>query len=337
MAYFYNGADMGHKPPRKIFVTGGTGYIGSILVPKLQTRGYQVTVLIRRGVKRCPGVEYIQGNLASPGDWQSELVKHDVVINLAGSSIFRRWTRRVKRDLLESRLFSSRNVVDAILASNRQIDLFNASGVGYYGFRGDEELDEDDRPGTNFIADLARQWENEAQRAASNGSRVVLCRFGIVLGRDSGALRNIRKAVQWRIGARLGDGSQWFSWIHEVDMVRAFLFLLAKPEIHGAVNLTTPHPVRNSELMHVMGRVMGRRAFIPCVPAFILELIYREFSTVFLKGQRVIPGILKGEGFRFRFSKVEQAAKDLLDLKALRDTCVSPVECKTHVNDTERR
>lgn len=303
---------MARESSHKIFITGGTGFIGSILVPKLRAEGYQVTSLIRTGEKRPPGVECIQGDPASPGDWQSEVMKHDVVVNLAGSSIFRRWTSRVKRDLLESRLFSTRNVVDAILASNHHIGLLNASGVGYYGFRGDEELDEDDRPGTNFIADLARQWENEAQRASGNGSRVVLCRFGIVLGKDGGAMTNIRRAVQWHAGARLGSGLQWFPWIHEVDMARAFLFLLTKPDIHGAVNFTTPYPVRNSELMQLMRKVMGRRALIPCVPAFLLELIYREFSTVFLKGQRVTPGVLNGAGFRFRFPFIEQAVRDLL-------------------------
>lgn len=300
------------EPSRTILMTGGTGFIGSILIPRLRAEGYQVTALIRRGEKHPPGVEYIQGDPTSPGDWQSEVMRHDAVMNLAGSSIFRPWTSRVKQDVLESRLLSTRNMVDAIIASDRRIDLLNASGVGYYGFRDDEELDEDDRPGTNFIADLARQWENEAQRASANDSRVVLCRFGIVLGRDGGAMTNIRKAVQWHAGARLGAGTQWFSWIHEVDMARAFLFLLAKPDIHGAVNFTAPHPVRNSELMHVMRKVMGRRALIPCVPAFILKLIYREFSTVFLKGQRVIPGLLRGAGFRFRFPFIEQAVRDLL-------------------------
>lgn len=303
---------MALEPSRKILMAGGTGFIGSILIPRLQAGGYQVTALIRTAEKRPAGVEYIRGDPASPGDWQSEVMKHQAVINLAGSSIFRRWTSRVKQDLLESRLLSARNMVDAILASNRRIDLLSASGVGYYGFRDDEELDEDDPAGTNFIADLARQWENEAHRASANGSRVILCRFGIVLGRDGGAMTRIRKAVQWRAGARLGSGRQWFSWIHEEDLAQAFLFLLARWDIAGPVNLTTPYPVRNAELMHVMRKAMDRRAFIPCVPDFALKLIYREFSTVFLKGQRVIPGVLNGAGFPFHFPFIKQAVRDLL-------------------------
>ncbi len=274
------------------------------------------TALIRRGEESSPGrVPYIEGDPGKPGPWQSEVKKFDAVINLAGSSIFRRWTQEAKREILESRLSSTRNVVDAILASGRSIPLLNASGVGYYGFHDDEELDEGDRPGRNFIADLARQWEDEAKRVSTGGSRVAFCRFGIVLGRGGGAMEKMTKAARWGVGAPLGNGRQWFSWIHEEDLSRAFLFLLGHEGIVGPVNFTSPHPIRNVELMETMREVMGRRAVVPRVPAILLRLIYLEFSTVFLKGQRVRPGILSGNGFQFRFPHIDQAIADLIALR----------------------
>lgn len=309
----YHERSMSTGSIRRILVTGATGFIGSKLMERLQGEGYMPTALIRRGEKPGSGMmAYIEGDPAKPGPWQSGVKDYDAVINLAGSSIFRRWTAEAKRELLESRLSSTRNVVDAILSSGRGIHLLNASGVGYYGFHDDEALDEGDAPGRNFIADLARQWEDEARRASTGGSRVVLCRFGIVLGRGGGAMEKMTWAVRWGFGAPLGNGRQWFSWIHEEDLINAFLFLLGHEEILGPVNFTSPYPIRNGALMQAMRKVMGRRAVVPAIPAVLLRLIYLEFSTVFLKGQRVLPGILSGNGFQFRFPRVEQAIVDLL-------------------------
>lgn len=309
----YHGIRMSTKSNRRVLVIGATGFIGSRLTERLWKGGYLPTALLRRGEKPGPAaVACIEGDPAKPGPWQSEVRKYDAVINLAGSSIFRRWTAKAKREILESRLSSTRNVVDAILASGRSIHLLNASGVGYYGFHDDEELDEGDGAGRNFIAGLAQQWEDEARRASAGGSRVVLCRFGIVLGRGGGAMEKMTKAVRWGVGARLGSGRQWFSWIHEEDLARAFLFLLGHEGIVGPVNFTSPYPIRNAELMEAMRKVMGRRAIIPSVPPVLLRLIYLEFSTVFLKGQRVRPGILSGNGFQFRFPHIKLAIGDLV-------------------------
>ena len=226
----YHGMRMSTESNRGVLVIGATGFIGSKLTKRLWEGGYLPTTLVRRGEK--PGsaaVACIEGDPVKPGPWQSQVKRYDAVINLAGSSIFRRWTAQAKREILESRLSSTRNVVDAILASGRSIHLLNASGIGYYGFHDDEELDESDGPGRNFIADLARRWEDEARRASAGGSRVVLCRFGIVLGRGGGAMEKMTKTVRWGVGARLGSGRNGFSWIHEEDLARAFLFLLPQP------------------------------------------------------------------------------------------------------------
>lgn len=309
----YHEMRMSTESNRRVLVTGATGFIGSKLTERLREGGYLPTALVRRGEKPgCAAVACIEGDPVKPGPWQSEVKRYGTVINLAGSSIFRRWTAEAKRELLESRLSSTRNVVDAILASGQSIPLLNASGIGYYGFHDDEKLDESDGPGRNFIANLARQWEDEARRASAGGSRVLLCRFGIVLGRGGGAMEKMTKAVRWGVGARLGNGRQWFSWIHEEDLARAFLFLLSHEGISGPVNFTSPHPIRNVELMEIMRKVMRRRAVAPMIPAFLLRLIYLEFSTVFLKGQRVRPGILSGNGFQFRFPHIKQAIANLV-------------------------
>lgn len=308
----YHGIEMAHTPIHKILIMGATGFIGSRLVERLGAEGYRPTALMRSGERVLPGVDYQEGDPTKPGDWQSLVSDQDAVINLAGSTIFRRWTARVKRELLESRLSSTRNVVDAILASGRPIHLFNASGIGYYGTHGDEELDERHGPGETFLAELARQWEDEATRAWASGSRVVLCRFGIVLGKGGGAMQKMTRAVRWGLGAPLGRGRQWFSWIHEEDLVGAFLFLLASRQITGPVNFTSPYPVRNAHLMRVMRNAMGRQTLIPMVPALILRLRYLGFSRVFVKGQRVVPRVLQQKGFQFRFPRIEEAVADLL-------------------------
>jgi uncharacterized protein (TIGR01777 family) len=300
----------------RAFMTGGSGFIGTTISRRLIARGDEVTILTRRIVKdRRPlqGASFIEGDPAREGPWQKQAAGHEVFINLAGASIFRRWTREAKQEIRDSRLLTTRNLVTA-LEGRKGLDtvLLSTSAVGYYGFHGDEFLDETHPSGEDFLGSLARDWEGEALRAELFGARVVLCRFGIVLGRRGGALSQMLPLFRKGLGSALGDGSQWISWIHEQDLVNIFLFLLDQKGVSGPVNFTAPEPVTNKAFARALGKVLGRPTVLPAVPAFVLKTIKGEFGTVLLNGQRVIPKKLLDAGFRFQFPTIQDALTDLV-------------------------
>jgi len=203
--------------------------------------------------------------------------------------------------------------VEAI--KNRQIsniDLLNASGVGYYGYCKDTAVNEAEPPGDTFLAKLAQLWEATALNAREAGARVILCRLGIVLGREGGALQRISPLVKLRLGAPWGSGKQWFSWIHERDMAEIFFFLLEHKNIEGPVNFTSPEPVINCEMLGILNKVFSKKPLIPAIPGWVLRSILGEFSNVFLEGQRAVPEVLKKNGFVFQFPTFRQAVTDLL-------------------------
>ena len=300
----------------KVFITGGSGFVGSKLTAELTSQEHQVTILTRSIKKHQllpEGASFLEGDPTKEGPWQERVADHDAVINLAGASIFSRWTDDYKRALRESRLRTTRHIVEAMAPrAGKETHLISTSAVGYYGFHRDESLEEDDPPGTDFLATLAADWENAALEAKNHGARVVLCRFGIVLGKKGGALAQLLPLFRFWMGAPLGSGTQWFSWIHERDLADIFRFVLEHTEIEGPINCTAPDPVRNREMTRVLGMVLGKPTFLPPVPAFLIRWILGEFGNVILKGQRVFPQRLLDKGFVFRFPTVQEALKDLL-------------------------
>jgi len=204
-------------------------------------------------------------------------------------------------------------LVDAI-QDHRIKTFISTSAVGYYGFRGDEELTEESSPGKDFLAQLAVDWEKEALRAKDRGVRVVLTRFGIVLGEEGGALGQMIPLFKKDLGGPLGSGKQWFSWIHREDLIRAMLFLFEHTEISGPVNLTAPNPVRNKDLAAAIGKAMRRPAFMR-VPGFMLRLALGEFGSVLLEGQRVIPQRLLQSGFQFQYARIDEALAKIVENK----------------------
>ncbi len=300
----------------RVFMTGGTGFVGTSLSQQLADKGHQVTVLSRspsRNRIQKQGVTYLQGDPTQEGSWLEQAAEHHAFINLAGASIFRRWTRNAKELMRESRLQTTRNLVSVLAArSDRDTLLLSASAVGYYGFHGDETLKEDSPPGNDYLANLATEWEREALRGMDSGARVLLCRFGIVLGRGGGALAQMVPLFRKGLGSPLGSGSQWFSWIHEKDLVSIFIFLLDQEGMSGPVNCTAPEPVTNKTFTKALGKALRRPTFLPPVPGFLLKMLKGEFGTVLLKGQRVIPRKLMDAGFRFQFPTIEAALHDLV-------------------------
>ncbi|MCU0578709.1 MAG: TIGR01777 family oxidoreductase [Desulfobacterota bacterium] len=299
----------------KIFITGGTGFVGTSLTKELTAQGHGVTLLtraIKPGRALPSGAAFLEGNPLQPGPWQRAVPDHDVCINLAGASIFSRWTDAAKKEIRESRLLTTRNLVSA-LAERKGLEtlLLSTSAVGYYGFHEDEELSEESPPGTDFLAQVCRDWEAEAQQAEQYGVRVIRCRFGIVLGERGGALDQMLPLFKKGLGSPLGSGRQWFSWIHQRDLSRIFLFLLDRKEVSGPLNCTAPHPVTNKELTRLLAEAVGRPAFLPAVPGFMLKLVLGEFGNVLLTGQRVLPRKLLTLGYEFLYPELKKALQNL--------------------------
>jgi uncharacterized protein len=305
----------GRNGKMRILITGGTGFVGRNLTRAFTQQGHRVTVLTR-SVKENPplpeGASYLEGDPKENGKWQDAVPDHEAVINLAGSSIFRTWSDSAKKSIWESRISTTLNLVQALSGSKgKNRVLFSTSAVGYYGPHSEEDLDEESSPGDDFLAKLAQEWESTAKRAEDSGVRVVLTRFGIVLGKGGGALRQMIPWYKWGLGSPLGSGKQWFSWIHELDLSRIYLFLLERKDASGPINCTSPNPVRNRELTAALGKALGRPTFLPAVPSWVLKLMLGEFGSVLLTGQRVLPRRLRELGFHFLHPEMEEALRDL--------------------------
>jgi len=299
----------------KIIITGGTGFVGTQLTTRLVQDGHTVTILTRslKGAKeRPPGISYLEGDPTKKGPWQEAIKNHDAVINLAGASIFSKWTEEHKKAIRESRVSTTQNIVEGIPSDpSKKITLFSTSAVGYYGFCGDEELIEDSPSGDDFLARIAKEWEGEALKARDKGARVVITRFGIVMGEKGGALSQMIPLFKKYIGGPIGNGKQWFSWVHIKDLAEAFAFLLKHPEISGPVNVCSPNPVRNRDLAKALGKMLHRPSFIPA-PGFMVRWVLGEFGSIILEGQRVVPKQLLNSGFVFQFPDIECALQSIV-------------------------
>jgi len=299
----------------KILITGGTGFVGTQLTSRLIKDNHEVTILTRslKGAKgSSPGISYLEGDPTKKGPWQEAIKNHDALINLAGASIFSKWTEEHKKAIRESRVNTTQNIIEGVPPQSQKLfTLFSTSAVGYYGFHGDEELIEESPPGNDFLARIALEWEGEALKAREKGARVVITRFGIVLGEKGGALGQMIPLFEKYIGGPIGSGKQWFSWVHIKDLAEAFAFLLKHPEISGPVNVCSPNPVRNKDLAKGLGKALHKPSFLPA-PGFMVKWVLGEFGSVILKGQRVIPRKLLNNGFLFQYPDMDKALQSII-------------------------
>ncbi len=300
----------------RVFVTGATGFIGRALVSELQRERHTVVAWVRsesRARARL-GAEIETVDAASgPGGMTAALERCDAVVNLAGEPLLGgRWTSARRATLHESRVGLTAELVRALdAARQRPRVLVSGSAVGYYGNRADEILTEDSARGSGFLADLCRDWEDEARKAEALGVRVVVLRTGVVLGRDGGALAQMLPAFRLGAGGPIGSGRQYLPWIHLHDLVALVVTALGGDQFRGPVNAVGPEPVTSRDFARALGRALRRPAVLP-TPALALRVIFGQAAEVLLASQRVVPAALERLAFPFAFATLDAALADVL-------------------------
>ena len=290
-----------------IVIAGGTGFLGTPLVRWLRNDGHTIAVLTRNP-RHASEVQW--DPCGSPASWVHVLQDADAVINLAGASIAKRWTAAHKREMWNSRIRSTRTLVEAMKSvPNMPATLLNASAVGIYGARGDEPLTEESAPGSGFLASLGREWEKEAL-AVGPQTRVVLLRSGIALDNGGGALPQMALPFRFFVGGPIASGRQYFSWIHRDDWVAMVGWALTTSGVAGPLNVTAPNPVRNGDLARTLGRVLRRPAVLP-VPEIALRVVVGEMAGELVTGQQVFPSKADSLGFAFRYPLLEAALREI--------------------------
>jgi uncharacterized protein len=304
-----------------VVIAGGTGFLGQPLATALAAEGHAVMVLTRKGTSQdaarpAPGsVAPVHWNPdGTAGPWSRALDGATAVINLAGESIAaRRWSPAHKARLVDSRRGATRSLVAAISRLREPPAVFvSASAIGYYGNRGDEVLTEESPPGTDFLANLAVEWERHAMQAQSPRTRVAVVRTGIVLDPHGGALARMIVPFKAFVGGPLGSGRQYMSWIHRGDWLALLRWMITNDVASGPINLTAPAPVTNAEFSRELGRALGRPSLLPA-PAFGLRLLLGEMADpLLLASQRVLPARAESLGFQFSYSQLGPALHALL-------------------------
>ncbi|WP_369901174.1 TIGR01777 family oxidoreductase [Bacillus manliponensis] len=297
----------------KVAITGGTGFIGKALSNFLSKKGWNVYILTRQPYEEHPhpNIHYVQWNVNTK---TFPLSAVDVVINLAGESLNnKRWTAKQKEHILISRTHTTKQLIKQLQKLEIKPHTFiNASAIGYYGTSEIKSFTEHtEEHGPDFLAHTVKQWEEEASEAASFGVRTIYARFGIVLGKDGGALSKMLLPYQFFIGGTVGSGRQWLSWIHLEDAIRMIHFAMETKEIQGALNITSPNPATMKEFGKTIAQVIHRPHWLP-IPSFALQALLGEMSMLVLQGQHVVPNKAVQHGFKHSFPYLKEALQQII-------------------------
>jgi uncharacterized protein (TIGR01777 family) len=291
-----------------IGLTGATGFIGRHFTAAATAAGHSVVVFSRRADAAVPGAVEVR-HLET--GCRPDLSGLSVVVHLAGESVLALWTSKKRKAILESRVQSTRDLVEAMSEMvPRPAAFICASGIGYYGDRGDELLTESSSRGAGFLSDVTKAWETEAGIAREHGLRTVSCRLGLVLGPDGGGWPLLRRVFGLGLGGRLGSGRQWTSWVHVTDVAGLMLAAATDERFAGPLNGVAPTPVTNREFTRAVSKSLRRPAILP-VPERILRTMLREQARLFLDSQRVVPAEALRLGYQFAFPTLEKALHDL--------------------------
>ena len=301
----------------KVIIAGGTGLVGENLTKMFVEDGYEVVILSRKGPKQI-------SNHVSQLSWDPDrgifpleaLAGTDVVINLAGANIAaHRWTTSYRKEILDSRLNSTRTIVDALnkYSGGNEICFINASAIGYYGYNGHPSVKhrEEDAPGTDFMAKVTVAWEAELTRLNNEKIRPVILRIGIVLSSKQGALAKLALPVKFFVGALFGSGKQLISWIHIDDLCAIFRYAIQKKYFTGVYNASAPNPSSNLELTKAIGQALHRPVFLPGVPAWVLKIMVGDLTESLVGSINASCEKLANNGFTFVYSNVNQAVEDI--------------------------
>lgn len=298
-----------------ICITGGSGFVGTQMTKHFIAQGHRVVVFdIMPPKVSHEHVSFFKINLMN--DEIPDVLKTcDAVVHLSGASIFNRWTTAYKKEIYDSRIISTRKLVD-FFKEHRQVTqkplvFVCASAVGFYGDGGEEILDESKKPGDDFLAQVCADWESEAQKATTFGVRVVSIRTGIVLGVGGGMLAKLVPIFRLGLGGRFGTGKQWFSWIHMNDLIKVYESAVLDERLSGAVNAVAQEPVRNSELVQSLAHTVHRPAYF-ILPKWLLKIILGEFAGAVLMSQHVTPQKLSSIKFEYMYPTLQSALVDIV-------------------------
>ncbi len=293
---------------KRILITGASGFVGTHLVRHFLDLHWHVTGLGTSGSHPAQEAErfvWVSADTTQPGSWQDHVANADVIVNLAGQNIFKRWTKSYKQAIYDSRVKTTHHLVSAMV-SDKPVHLLSASAAGIYGDAGERTLTEESSTGTDFLAGVCKDWESAALTAKKKAGAVVqIMRFGVVLG-DGGALSVMSPAFKWFAGGPLGSGYQWFPWIHIDDLINAMEFLIQTPDSRGIYNMVGPEPVRQRDFAKALGRALHRPALMPA-PGFVVKLVMGELGASLLNSQKAVPDVLTKRRFPFAYPEVESA------------------------------
>ena len=302
---------------KQIIVTGATGLIGRKLCSKLLEQGNEITIFTRNpeaAKKVMKGVKkYVEWNYNYPEEWKDYLNETDSVIHLAGTNLgAKRWNNEFKKELFNSRIESTRQLVNIIKnCENKPKSLITASAVGIYGDRADEVLIEKSNTGKEFLSNLCSEWEKEAEKSEDQNVRRVSLRIGLVLSNEGGVLKKFLPPFKIFLGGPLGNGKQWFPWIHIEDLINIFIHTIETESLQGPLNIASPGIVRMNDFATSLGKVIQRPSFFQ-VPKIILKIAVGEFANAIVSGQKVSVTKLLNSGYEFKFENLEDALRDLL-------------------------